>query len=117
WVEMASNPRNDRTATDSAANTRLGENTALLKNGVADQCAPPAPLLIATTAVTMKMASTISSPARSTRLAHAVVSTPARFTTVLNTTKMTTHSHCGTPGTTVSRATAPVTYRRVGTSR
>src|ERR1700755_2077778 len=109
WVEIASNPRNDSTATDSAANTRLAENCLPLKNAVADQCAPPVPLLIAITADTMNTTSTISSPIRNSRLAHAVVSMPARFTPALTTTKMTTHSHCGTPGSTVSRAAAPVT--------
>lgn len=67
------------------------------------------PLLIAITANTMKIVRITSSPTRNSRFAHAVVSMPARFTTVFRTTKMTTHAHCGTAGTTASSAAAPVT--------
>ncbi|HEV8561563.1 MAG TPA: hypothetical protein VGR06_35030 [Actinophytocola sp.] len=91
---------------DRALNMRPGENSAELKNGVSDQWAPFLPWAMATTARTTKRPRITISPKRKARLAQAVILMPARFTTVLNTTKMMIQTDWGT---TVARATAPVT--------
>src|SRR5215207_9648607 len=72
-VEIASKPRKDSTAIDSAPNTSDGENSAGLKNGVVDQWAPPAPPLMPITASTTNAASTSSCAYKKILLAAAVV--------------------------------------------
>jgi hypothetical protein len=108
-VEMASKPRKDSTATDSALKMMLARNTLGSKKGRRLQCDPLTPRLTAIAPRTTKTASTMSSMTRKSRLARAVVSIPSMLTTVLNVRKPITHSGCGIDGSTACRATAPTT--------
>lgn len=116
---IASNPRYDRTATETAPSTAPSEKAPCVPSPVSGESqSRAAPSWTSTTtAATTKTSSTAISIASTAKPTRAAARTPHRFSSVVTTTASAVQTHEGTEGTSAFIAMPEKRYATAGISR
>ena len=113
---MASKPRNDSTAIDTAAIT-VARSRALTPNSTDDQGRVGPSTARTTVAAIRNTTSTASSTTSTTNPTRAATATPARFSAVVAVKAAAVKTHAGTAGTRACSARPEKRYATAGMSR